>query len=118
MSNDDSHQVGSLGTEVSSAGAQDAQGFKILNAGRSAGSALHRSAGGDRHSAFGRGDGRPFGDYRARRARYRLPHRKVCSDTGVKAAAFVIIWAFHAAGADAPEEIGNKWRAPLASRRD
>ncbi len=66
-----------------------AQSPKILDAGRSAGSALHRSACGDRHSAFGRGDRRPFGDHRARRARYRVPHRKVGSDTCIKAAAFL-----------------------------
>jgi hypothetical protein len=70
---------------VSSSGAQDAQSLKILGAGRPAGSALHRPARGNRHPAFDRRDGRPFGDRRALRARYRIPHRKVGCDACVKA---------------------------------
>jgi hypothetical protein len=90
MSSHDCHQVGSLRTEVPSSSAQDAQGLKSLNAGRSAGGPLYRSASRDRHSTFGRGDGRSFGDHRVWRARYGVPHRKVRSDTGIKAAAFLI----------------------------
>src|ERR1700722_997967 len=91
MSSHDRHQIGPLGTEMSSSSPQDAQGLKIPSAGRSTGSALHRSACGDRHSASGRSDGRPFGDYRAWRARYSVPHRKVRSDPYTTAAAFLIL---------------------------
>jgi hypothetical protein len=75
---------------MSPSGAQDAQSFEILEAGRSAGSALHRPACGDRHSSFGRSGRRPFGEHRARRTRHRVPHRKVRPKPGVKTAALLI----------------------------
>src|ERR1700722_1460555 len=75
---------------MSPSGAQDAQSLEILDAGRSAGSALHRPAWGHRHSSFGRSGRRPFGEHRAGGVRHRVLHRKVRSDPRVKAAALLI----------------------------
>src|SRR5258708_5291074 len=63
-------------TEMSAAGAEDAQGAEVREAGGSAGSALHRSLVGDRYSAPEPGNRRSGRNYRTRRAQDRIPDRK------------------------------------------
>src|SRR4030088_2239859 len=77
--------------EMSTAGAEDTQGAEVREAGRPAGSALHRSLVGDRHPASDPGDRRSRRDHPTRRAKNRVFNREgwragvvCCRDAGSK----------------------------------